>query len=54
MLQRSQWESDKYSVFWWLDNLNRNNIVSIECSDWHKIKMKRICAIDSSERHNDI
>ncbi len=54
MLQRPQWESDEYSVFWWSDNLDKDNIVSIECSDWYKIKMKRICATDSLERHYDI
>ncbi len=54
MLQRSQWESDKHSVFWWLDNFDKDNIVSIECSDWHKVKMMRICAINSLERHYDI
>jgi len=54
MLQRSQWESDEHSVFWWLDNLNKDNIVNIKCSDWHKTKTKRVCAIDSLERHYDI
>ena len=54
MLQRSQWESDEYSVFWWSDNLDKDNIVSIECSDWYKTKMKKVCAIDSLKRHYDI
>ncbi len=54
MLQRSQWEFNEYSMFWWLNNLNKDNIVNIECSDWHKIKIKRICVIDSLERYYDI
>jgi len=53
-LQRSQWESDEHNAFWWLDNSDRDNIVSIECLNWYKTKMKRICIIDSSERHYDI
>ncbi len=54
MLQRSQWKSDEHSVFWWLDDSDRDNIVNIECLDWHKIKMKRVCIIDSLKRYYDI
>ncbi len=54
MLQRPQWESDEYSAFWWLNDLDRDNIADIECLNWYKIKMKRICAINSSERYCDI
>jgi len=52
--QRPQWESNKHSVFWWSDDSDRDNIVDIEYLDWYKIKMKRTCTIDSSERHYDI
>ncbi len=54
MLQRSQWESNEHNMFQWLNNYDKDNIADIECSDWYKIKMKRVCVIDSLKRHYDI
>jgi len=41
-------------MFWWLHDLNKDNIVNIKCLNWYKTKMKRVCAIDSLKRHYDI